>query len=139
MQAASSGRPTGPVQAGDALLAIRIEAEADLILEAHPQSCHLLATYILLRPRRSLKLRSRGSAWRSRGCEKMSHDLGPGEDLEDRLWWIDLCERIPDLEAASQYLAGVSKDVQGTPVERMHPAMKVDRLTDDSRRALEIG
>lgn len=60
-------------------------------------------------------------------------------DLDDRLAWLSLCLRIPDLEAATAYLQDVDSGVEGAPQSRMQLAHYMDRVIDDPFKTLEIG
>lgn len=60
-------------------------------------------------------------------------------DLDDRLTWLSLCLRIPDLEAATAYLQDVDSGVEGAPQSRMQLAHYMDRVIDDPFKTLEIG
>ncbi|EAQ04630.1 hypothetical protein OB2597_05090 [Pseudooceanicola batsensis HTCC2597] len=64
---------------------------------------------------------------------------GADETLEDRLLWLNLCLRIPDLEAAEEYLREVSVGIVGEPRTRMQLAVIMDRILDDPLKILEIG
>lgn len=60
-------------------------------------------------------------------------------NLDDRLAWLSLCLRIPDLEAATTYLQNVDSGVVGAPESRMQLAHFMDRVIDNPFKTLEIG
>lgn len=72
--------------------------------------------------------------------KELEHVFGTGDEtLEDRVRWIDICERLPDISSVIRYLDTVPVDISGDPRMRMHLAHKLDHYTDDFQRALEIG
>ncbi|MEO9631750.1 MAG: hypothetical protein ABJG14_15080 [Sulfitobacter sp.] len=72
--------------------------------------------------------------------KELEHIFGKDEEtLEDRARWIDLCERLQDVTRVVKYLDTVPVDISGEARMRMHLAHKIDRLTNDHHKAIEIG
>ena len=60
-------------------------------------------------------------------------------DLNDRLIWLNLCLRIPDIESAAAYLREVDVGIEGSPDARMRLAHFMDRVIEDPFKTLEMG
>ena len=61
------------------------------------------------------------------------------ETLHDRIFWIDICEIIPDTASIHEYLKELPVDIDGDPLLRMYLACKIDQHSIDCKKALEIG
>ena len=61
------------------------------------------------------------------------------ETLHDRIFWIDICEIIPDTASIHEYLRELTVDINGDPLLRMYLACKIDQHSTDYKKALEIG
>jgi len=67
------------------------------------------------------------------------------ENLQRRLQWLSLCERLSEPEKVVEWLSNVSPDQQGSPRDLMFLALAMDRYLGDARllpiayRALRAG
>ena len=55
------------------------------------------------------------------------------ENLQRRLQWLSLCERLSEPEKVVEWLSNVSPDQQGSPRDLMFLALVMDRYLGDAR------
>ena len=72
--------------------------------------------------------------------DELAHIFGTDDEaLEDRMIWIEICERIPDITSVLEYLNEVQVDIDGDPLIRMQLALKINHISGNYKKALEIG